>query len=72
MRSCAAFLPLTAARVRESLAWMSLLYRHEDLLFDEPRALRAVEELIANPGLGGIRWIEAEGAVAGYFVLTIC
>ncbi len=71
-RMSATFVPLTAARAREVLAWMSLLYRHEDLFFDEPRALRAVEELIANPELGGIWWIEAEGVVAGYFVLTIC
>jgi len=51
---------------------MSLLYQHENLSFDESRTRRAVEELIANPGLGGIWWMEVEGVVAGYFVLTIC
>jgi len=66
------FVPVSAVRVDEVLAWMSNLYQHEDLVFDEARARRAVQELIADKDLGGIWWIEAEGVVAGYFVLTLC
>jgi len=50
---------------------MARLYE-QDKSYDPVRARAVSEWLLENPECGGIWLIEAEGADAGYMVLTIC
>jgi len=48
------------------------LYAREGLAWNRAHALRAAEELIAEPERGGVWLIGVDGEPAGYLVLTIC
>jgi diamine N-acetyltransferase len=65
------FLPLDPPRIDRTLDLVAQLYRHDSIPFDPARSRRAIEELLANPQWGGVWWIEANGELAGYFVLTV-
>jgi len=66
----ATFLPATAADIDIVIAFMARLYHYGD--WDEARARRALDDLIAHPEFGGTWLIHHEGQPVGYVVLTIC
>jgi GNAT superfamily N-acetyltransferase len=65
-----AFRPATPAGIDIALGFMSQLYSRAG--FDEVRARKAFEDLLAQPEFGGLWFIDADGHAAGYIVLSIC
>ncbi len=53
------------------LDMMQRYYEFDGLHFDRDLARAAASELIRTPSLGGVWFIEQDGAVAGYAVLTL-
>ena len=53
------------------LSLMRGLYDSEHIAFDDARAARTLDGLLADPSLGGIWMIERDGRPAGYAVLTL-
>jgi GNAT superfamily N-acetyltransferase len=66
------FVRLTAPRTPEALAVMQRFYEEESLEFREHRATHALQQLLAHPECGGLWFIELDGTIGGYFVLTAC
>ncbi len=54
------------------LPMVEKLYAHETLGFSRDRHRRALEHLLAHPEYGSVWLIEADGELAGYFVITLC
>ena len=65
------YVPLTPSAIPAALTLMSAFYSEESLDYRETRARGALQQLVANPGLGAFQFIRLEGEPAGYFVLTI-
>ena len=63
--------PALPSDVEGIVALMREFYVHERIELDEGRARRALTELIADPALGGVWWIEGRDGPAGYMVVTI-
>jgi ribosomal protein S18 acetylase RimI-like enzyme len=53
------------------LGLMRGLYASDHIVFEEPRARRALAALLADPALGEVRLAETGGQVIGYAVLTL-
>ena len=53
------------------LSLMRGLYDAEHIAFDEARAARTLDGLLAEPALGGVWMIERESRPVGYAVLTL-
>jgi GNAT superfamily N-acetyltransferase len=66
------FPPFDGAHIDRLVDLMAQLYLHDDTIqFDPDRTRRVIHELLANPHWGCIWWMEADGELAGYFVLTL-
>lgn len=65
------FVPLTAGRIPAAMELRASLYRHEEVACDAD-AGPLLAELIANPSLGALWFLEVEGQTAGYLLLTMC
>ena len=63
--------PLSAARMDDALLLMREFYAEEALEYRDSRARGALEGLLAEPARGGFHFLEADGRMAGYFVLTM-
>jgi GNAT superfamily N-acetyltransferase len=68
----AAFLPVTVDTIEHVLPFMSALYAQDTLNYDESRARRVAEWLIANPDQGALWLIQSDSADVGYMALTVC
>jgi GNAT superfamily N-acetyltransferase len=53
------------------LGLMRGLYASDHIVFEEPRARRALAGLLADPGLGKVWLVESGGETIGYAVLTL-
>lgn len=62
----------TAADVPPLVAMMAEFYAEDDFPLNRERASAAFAALLADPRLGAVWIIEADGADAGYLVLTCC
>ena len=65
------FLSLTPQTLDTALELMARFYAGEALDFQPHRARRALEHLLANHDLGVFSFIQLDGRIAGYFVLTL-
>ena len=70
-RMTASFAPLALDTVDTALTLMASFYAEEALDYQETRARRALESLLAAPTYGGLWFIQANGQLIGYFVLTL-
>jgi GNAT superfamily N-acetyltransferase len=66
------FRPAEIADLDRIVPMMSRLYGQDGLPFDAARVRGTAEWLLAHPDSGGIWTIEADGAAAGYIVMTVC
>jgi GNAT superfamily N-acetyltransferase len=61
---------MTAAGLDRVVAMMAKLYAQDVASFDQERARRTTEALLADRESGGVWMIEMDGAPAGYLVFT--
>jgi len=66
------FIALTAAALDEALDMMGLLFSEAGATHHRERARRAADEVMGNPGLGGVWLIEVDAETAGYLCVTVC
>ena len=68
----AEFRPAGVDDLAQVLPMMSRLYGQDGLQFDAARTRATAEWLLSHPDSGGIWTVEAEGATAGYLVMSAC
>ena len=66
------FVAVTPPTLDTALDLMRRLYTEPGGEHDRTRAKRAMESLFAHPEAGGAWFIQADGEIAGYLVVTAC
>jgi ribosomal protein S18 acetylase RimI-like enzyme len=64
--------PAEMSDVPSLLKLMSEFYSDQEMKFSEQVAEACLRDLITNPKLGRVFLLQADGALAGYVVLTFC